>query len=336
MTVSLALRHSREVSAATRQRIQRLARAHGYRPDPAIVRLMHHLRQRRPARAKANLAGLLGARWTLPQRTGNFMSRLCEGLTARADALGYAFSVFSTDDYPGDGQLGRVLASRGIEGLIILPLPRPADLSDLLDWSAFSVVSATPSVLAPHFHAVMPNHFENMLTVCAALTAQGFQRIGLAIPSDWDARVRHRWTGALLWQNAFGATQPIPPLLTPGPGPVLDLAAFVAWLRREKPAAVISAAISRSTLVAGLARLPALLRPKIITMNWPDPPFDAGLDQRPEHLGASAIDVLAGQLTRGEKGIPAVPSSTLIEGAWQGPTLVLARTARRKIRRPAR
>src|SRR4051812_821528 len=40
MTVSLALRQSSEVSAATRQRILKLARTRGYRPDPQITKLM--------------------------------------------------------------------------------------------------------------------------------------------------------------------------------------------------------------------------------------------------------------------------------------------------------
>jgi hypothetical protein len=314
MTVSLALRQSREVSATTRRRILRLAQARGYRPDPAIVRLMHHLRLRGPTRAQANLAGIIGARWSRPEIPVSFMTRLCDGLTARARQLGYSFTRLSTDDYPGDGQLGRVLASRGIEGLIVLPLLRPMDLSGLLDWSAFSVVAATPSLLAPRFHAVMPNHFDNML----------------ASPRDWDSRVRHRWSGGMAWHNAFGGSESVAPLITPGAGPDLDPAALAGWLRREQPDAVITDAVSRSQLMHGLAQFPARVRPKIITMNWPDAQYDAGLDQRPEHLGACAIDVLAGQLTRGEKGIPAVASSTLIDGEWKGHALVPRRPGRRK------
>src|SRR5260221_6236539 len=56
MTVSLALRNSREVSAATRKKIERLATARGYRPDPHVTKLMHHLRTRASAKIGGNIA----------------------------------------------------------------------------------------------------------------------------------------------------------------------------------------------------------------------------------------------------------------------------------------
>ena len=55
MTMSLALRGSPGVSVTTRRRLRRLAESRGYRPDPHVARLMHHLRTRAPARAQANL-----------------------------------------------------------------------------------------------------------------------------------------------------------------------------------------------------------------------------------------------------------------------------------------
>jgi LacI family transcriptional regulator len=43
MTVSLALRGSREVSAATRKRIRALAESMGYRPNPMVSALMQQV-----------------------------------------------------------------------------------------------------------------------------------------------------------------------------------------------------------------------------------------------------------------------------------------------------
>jgi len=317
MTVSLALRNSREVSSKTRERLQRLARARGYQPDPTFTRLMHYLRLRAPRRLKANIAALGTSRaWSPRAPKHNFMERLCEGLQARSTALGYAFSLFSMDDFSSGARLERVLVSRGIEGVVILPLRRSADLGDFIDWSAFSVVAATPSVLAPRFHSVMPNHFDNMLLACRALSQRGFRRLGLAIPSDWEIRVKHRWSGGIAWQNLFGGTDPVPPLITSRPGFDLDMPSLIAWLRKEKPDAIITDAASFTKLADGVAQLPARARPRIITMNWPDTQCDAGIDQRPEYLGACAIDVLAGLLMRNEKGIPTVPNTTMIDGEW--------------------
>ncbi len=62
--------------------------------------------------------------------------------------------------------------------------------------------------------------------------------------------------------------------------------------------------------------LPAQRRPKIVTVNWPTLLADRGIDQRPERIDIAAIEVLAGMINRGEKGIPDLPNSTLIDGQW--------------------
>ncbi len=334
MAVSLALRNSREVSAATRRRIQRLARLAGYRPDPHITRLMHHLRVRQPMRFKTALCGL-GHRSPPDQfARGHYGECLHEGLRKRAASLGYAYDRLYIEDYATGDQLERVLLSRGVEGLVILPLRQVTDLSGLLDWNKFAVISATPSVLAPRFHSTMPSHFDNMLRVCAALREAGYRRIGLAISRDCNQRVHFRWAGGIAWQNLFGGGTPIPPLFTQRPGPNLDLAEFVAWLLREKPDVVVNDSTHSATLARGLAHLPPRQRPKVITMNWPDPAAQAGIDQRGEHIGHVAIELLAGMLTRGERGVPVVPGTMMVEGAWISGSLPSARTSAPRLRRP--
>lgn len=316
MTVSLALRNSREISSATRKRIQRLARAAGYRPDPTIVRLMHHLRTRAPSRFKTTLCGI-GERFPADQfARGNYGDRLHDGLRRRAESLGFAYERLYFDDYPSGAKLQRVLLSRGVEGLIIMPLRRSADLSDRLDWGQFATVSATPAVLAPRFHGVMPNHFDNMLVLCRALQQAGCRRIGLAIPEEWNRRVKYRWAGGIAWQNFFGGTLPVQPLFTTASSNLLDPAQFADWLLRERPDAVITDSTHHSALEPGLRQLRPKQRPKMVTMNWPDPAADAGIDQCGEYIGAIAVEVLAGMLARGERGVPAVAGTTMVDGVW--------------------
>lgn len=45
----------------------------------------------------------------------------------------------------------------------------------------------------------------------------------------------------------------------------------------------------------------------------------AGIDQRADHIGAFAMELLAGMVTRGERGVPAAPHTTMINGTWIGP-----------------
>ena len=55
-TISLALRNHPSIPASTRDRIQQLARQHGYRSDPLITTLMNQLRLSRKKRSVEKLA----------------------------------------------------------------------------------------------------------------------------------------------------------------------------------------------------------------------------------------------------------------------------------------
>lgn len=322
MTVSLALRNSREVSTATCGRIQRLAAARGYRPDPTITKLMQHLRMRAPRRFQASLCGLMQNWSAMPrQDSNNYYVRLQRGLQGRAESLGFAFDTIDLNDYPKKESLQRVLLSRGVEGVVLLPLLRPSRLDDRLDWKFFSTVAVTSSVLSPRFHSVMPHHFDNMLRVCDELTRAGCVRIGLAISKDHDVRVNHRWLGAMAWHNSLAGAQPVVPLLGERAGPWLEPGVFADWLRRERPDAVIMDPLDRPLLAAVLPKLPARRRPRIISMNFPHPAADAGLDQCVEEIGTAAIEVLAGMIARGDKGVPRRPNTTMIVGEWIGGVL---------------
>ena len=315
MTVSLALRNSHEVSAKTRRRIQRLARTEGYRPDPTISKLMHHLRLRAPKRSAANICAI-GQRDPPHSQWNGFIERMIAGMRHRAEALGYAFSTIEIENDESRATLPRVLHSRGIDGLAILPPRRVSDFRDLVDWREFSTVAATSAVVAPVFHRVMPNHFDNMLTACQALTAAGFRRIGLAVSSDFNRRVLYRWTGGIAWHHEFGGTTAVRTFVGRQDVRIIDVDPLRKWLTREKPDAIISDINERPALSAAIAHLPARRRPQLFHMSWPDPAGEPGIDQRPEQLGSVAIEVLAGMLARGEKGVPDLPSSSMVDGRW--------------------
>jgi len=314
MALSLALRNSPGISARTRERLRRLAKLRGYRPDPTITKLMHHLRVRSSARLEANICGLKQA--PAGPSTVDFDNREHDALEQRARALGYAFDTIEIGPDTKGPLLQRVLLSRGVEGLVMMAMAGQRDLSQLLDWRNFSVVSVTASVVAPSFHSVMPNHFDNMLRVCRELTCRGFRRIGLAISQDWDERVRHRWTGGIAWQNAFGRTIAVPVFLGESLGPAVADSGFSSWLRENNPDVVVLHAIDRGLLEIALRKLPPRKRPRVVTLNWPHQLADAGIDQRAEEIGSVAINLLSGMILQGEKGVPARANITMVEGNW--------------------
>ncbi len=316
MTVSLALRNRAEIPLRTRQRIQRLAKLRGYQPDPTITKLMQHLRTTEPTRNRANICGLVEAASNADFARHPFSARLSAGIQRQAEVLGFSFSRIEIPARRSRGKLQSLLRNRGIEGIVLLPMPDQTNLADLLDWQDFSVVSVTTSVVAPRVHRVTPHHFDNVVHACRQLTRRGFKRIGLAITQRWNERVRYRWTGAIAWQNAFGGTSPVPPFLGSTAGPTLDDADFATWVQQHQPDAILVEAIDPALLARAFARSGLRSRPVVISMDRAPGDREPGIDQKPEAIGSVAIETLAGMIYRGERGLPPNPLNIAVEGDW--------------------
>jgi DNA-binding LacI/PurR family transcriptional regulator len=150
MTVSLALRNDRSVSAETCVRIQKLARTLGYRPDPMLTHLMQHLRSSRTTKAGVNLA-------VLATLDAQFVRRLIDGATARAGRLGYALDRIDLRTFANKpAALTRTLSARGVAGVLLGPSADPVDYSTLLDWTKFAAVAMTYSVFDHGSTALAP------------------------------------------------------------------------------------------------------------------------------------------------------------------------------------
>jgi DNA-binding LacI/PurR family transcriptional regulator len=317
MTVSLALRNHPSLPAATRLRLRSLAAARGYRPDPDIARLMHHLRTRRVHRRQATLCGLC-----LQSPPGGglvYGAAVLAGARARAEALGFGLDVMAIDE-PGltPSRIERILLSRGIAGLLLLPMREPVQLARLLDWSKFSAVSATPSVLSPRLNETMPDLFGNTLLLCRELTRRGCRRIGLVSVVEHDVRVHHRVLAPFLWHSRFEGGG-LPPLVSLQYEP--EPRTFRTWTQRHRPDAIVTN--SESTLEQIHEFLSPAERRRIILaatglLAAATARFAGIVDNAPE-VGSAATEMLAAMVQRGECGLPATPRIISIAGQFHLP-----------------
>ncbi len=324
MTVSLALRHHPRIPAATRQRVQAAAEKLGYRPDPEVAKLMHHLRRRRTAAVRSALAAVT----PVPEAEElPYLREIRRSAQRRAEELGFGLTVFRVEDGAGPrAELARVLRSRGIEGVIMLPVRRPGDFGALLPWAELAVVGTTHAVLAPTFHRVVPHQFANARRICAQLAERGYRRIGLVLTAEHDLRVNHGFSAAVAWQSIVGGGEMVRPLLHGGALP--ERAELAEWHRREQPDAIIAAGDKDCRLIARLLGLPVPGRIAFASANKAERSVFAGIEEQPAEIGAAAVEELAGMLQRGERGIPAVPKVTMIEGRWVEGRSVRARRRR--------
>lgn len=318
MTVSLALRNHASVSAATAAKVQKLAAAAGYRPDPEISKLMHRLRTVRSRRQQATLCALR-LQWVIEDV--HFGAAVLEGARRRADSLGFGFDVMDID---ASGftprRLQSILRSKGVEGLLLLPMRELVRLAELLDWSRFAAVSATSSVISPVLHTATPDVFGNTLLLCQKLSERGCRRIGLVSIAEYDMRVNHRVVSPYLWHSHFGGGETLPPLILPHYDP--EPALVQEWLSANRPDAIVTSSeftLAQISRLAGNRQANRITFASTTLLAPATSRFCGMVDHGPE-VGAAAVDILAGMIQRGERGVPSIAYTTLIGGQFFDPT----------------
>jgi DNA-binding LacI/PurR family transcriptional regulator len=310
MTVSLSLRGSPKISAATRDRIQLLADQMGYRPDPEISRLMRHLRSSRTLQGKVGLV-IIDFYPTVDFVENSYNQRIRQGAIQRAAELGFtATALHATEGGFSLKHLIKIVRNRGIDGALLLPSVAPTRLDPTVDWSDVSVVATSNSILAPRFHSVVPHQFANMMRLIETMQARGHRRICAIFDEFFDERTAHNFTAAVNWHHHGQRT-----LVLPGKMPAPEKASLVAhWIEKHQPDLVFAQA---SDAVADA--LPQLVRSRsrkpfeIVGLGAASGSGVSYLDERPELVGAGAVDLLAGMIYYHETGIPEHPRTTMID-----------------------
>ncbi|HYC70733.1 MAG TPA: LacI family DNA-binding transcriptional regulator [Opitutaceae bacterium] len=337
-TVSLALRNSPSIPAATRERICAIAAQMGYAPDPVLGALVAYRHGRRGGAPAETIAYVTrwNSRWGWQAMPGH--RELHAGAARRAAELGYRLEHFWLGEPGMTGRrLGDILAARGIGGVVFASRAAAPDRPVELDWSRFSAVRIDRFPHEPSLHHVTNDQLRVIRLAVQRTLAAGHRRIGLVMPRAWDALVDQAWsTGFLAEQARLPASARLPALLyvetptrpdAPEPHPI-DPAALDRWLREHRPEVI-------------LGHAPAVLEP--LRACGREVPRDAGfvdlflesgdgriagIRHHCARVGEVAIDLLVSQIRQNIRGIPAVPTATLVEGTWvDGATLPVASAA---------
>lgn len=326
-TVSLALRNHPKISAATRDRVHALARELGYRANPLISAHMSYLRALRPKYTGLCIAFVCNhslAEIRADTRTPLYQYYL--GARARAHELGYELELFNLFDHGMSGRrLSQILIARGIAGVIIAPLSEGRALSDVtLDWNAFAFAMIEHTFTEPRLHKVCNDEFSTIGRLIQRLLDYGFSRIGIAMPSRMDEHANHFWlAGYQTFQSLTAPRKRLPHLITSR----WTRETLLAWYRRWKPEALITVSDDAVTwLRAAGVRVPQDV--SCATLYWKaDRAFLSGYYQNHELMAAAAVDQVAGQLNRNERGLPASEKTTLIQAVWHEGETVQPRRA---------
>jgi LacI family transcriptional regulator len=326
-TVSRAMRGDPRLRPETRRQIRELARRMGYRPNPFVTALTAHVRNRSASPLRATIAVL--DTFTEDSASLSWLVTYENGIRRRAAELGFGVDTLRLGETGlGLAAAGKIVASRGIRGLIVLPVKGRSAVTGI-DFGLLAGATIDPSLRRPPLHRVSPDYFQGIQLAMDTLHARRYRRIGFCTSREEVRRIGHLWLGGCLAWHAQGLPEERvnPYIGTPEKSPRQDPEtagarwiacrdAFARWLEKEKPDAVVGNDLSFENWLRELGfRVPGDVAFASLGVR-PGDTSRAGIDQRGEQVGAAAVDIVAGQIWRNEYGLPPVPKTVLIPSVW--------------------
>jgi LacI family transcriptional regulator len=328
-TVSLSLRNHPSIPEETRERLRHLADEMGYRSNVLVSALMSQVRLKQPKSAPEVVGFLTGGPTADEWKHHSASVGFYEGARRRALQGGMRVEPFWLG--PGAAHAAatcRVLRARAIRGNLITPFAVPV-YDHEPDWAHLICVGLGYVYSHLPLHRATHNHFRGAQLAFEKLHELGYRRIGLMLDrADQNRRVNYGWLGGYLAaQNTYTDVR-LEPLLTTREE---EAAQLKAWLKTARPDAVIGFGPQQFlALEAAGCRIPrdvAFAALDVEQTRLDHVEAVTGINQNLHLIGATAIDILAGQLYHNEQGLPQRSVFSVIEGYW-----VPGRTAPRRRR----
>lgn len=333
-TVSRALRNHPTIPKTTRDRIQEIARKEGYRPNPLVAMYQAQARSSRPTAMQAAMGWLNDYPNAASWNEFPWLRGYLTGARQRCADMGYRLEEISLSTTSGGSfeeeaaRAARVLRSKGIYGII---MPLMLNYQYLLtEWENCVVSLIGSGHLRPplgldglqsqfypqRFPIADRDLFFNIRLAFQNVLKLGYTRVGLVYSRYVDAEANGlAQAGYLIEQSHQPESEQVP---------ILFLErfkegrpqAFDRWLEEYKPDVILCLNpvvrdwVEELGLKVGEEIGLANLNLVSDVSDW------AGVDEQHQEIGAAAVDILIGSLSRNELGLPPEPRRILIPGEW--------------------
>ena len=319
-TVSLALREHPRIPESTRERVKKTAREMGYHPNPAIAKLMTHIRSARHIEAMTTLAFLNSTRTKTPTSLSLYHRLLWKGIEEQGRELGYQIESFWLQEKNmTPKRMSQILESRGIQGLIIPPFAEFGKVLDM-NWEKFSAVTMGYSLLQPRLNRIVGNQRQAFFSCLHHLLRIGHQRIAAVWHETFDSRMTFISSSVFQWyQSLIPEGRRIPMLHLPN----YDSQYLARWVQKEKPDAIIT----HIPALVDILRQGGIRVPEDVSVvmegSKPEETELSGCFVSPYDIGRRVVKLLDSQLLQNDFGVPDQPVTILMEMQWnEGSTLM--------------
>lgn len=313
-TVSLALANNKKISEKRRKEIRQKAEELGYRPDPHLAALAQYRKKSRTKPAESIIAWLNF--WEEPERMRTYreFDLYWQGAAEAANMAGYKLEEFNAFAMP-PRRMANILASRGIEGILLAPYPAESqDLVASFPFADFKTIRFGWNFCKPFLHSVTCDLIGSAELAFKHMYEKGYRRIGFAAIKGW----KRPFSAGFFWAQHYSDSLPtLKELLLPSDLPVEQrIHMLEEWLKSEQPDAILT----------DLAKLPEWLADLgyavpgdfgLATLSPYDTPIDAGIDQNPEEIGRTSIRTLISLLADwNEETLAGIKAQTLVPARW--------------------
>jgi len=316
--VSLALRDSPKISAATRKRVQALAARLGYKADAQVVEMMRHLRRPAAVRQTACFGVISFYDQANPWERSLHLTRIYEGMRRRAGQLGYRLEPFWLRAPGMTYQRFRgILEARAIEGLLCFGSP-DLDQEFPSEFDRCAIVTLGMSIRTP-LHRIISHAYNDTVEALNRLHRLGYRRPGLVLGHYEELRSAHTHSAAYLgWcEHRLGLEQTLPILRLDQVEPT----PLLSWLQHQRPDAIVFVHTQnvlgelKTVLRKNRVRVPEDLGVAVVSPILEGSGF-AGLQENQTLMGTWAVELLASRIANRDLGIPAHPRIEMIESLW--------------------
>lgn len=323
--ISLGLRNSPQIAAATCRKIQATAAEMGYHPNLSATNLAHFRHSASEKTVHSAMAWINC--WKNPADLRGFhqFDLYWRSAKTTAESAGYRLEEFVVDATSNVARLQNILLTRNIHGIIIPPQHRTSSWSKFcdgsFDWSRFSAVRIGHSIRNPAVSVVAPDQVGNCILAVEEISARGYERIGYVTLRAIRKSTQNWFLGGFhLAQIALPSSRHVPVLYLEERDEV-DRERLAQWINRHKPDVILTEWNEIGKLLDSLGiKVPQQVG--LVALNTLDCEIKAGIYQNPELIGEASAEVLIALMNRNERGVSMYYRTTTVMGKWQdGPTL---------------
>lgn len=312
-TVSLGLRNSPRLNAATRAKIQKQALKMGYRPDPMLAALNAYRQSKSKPQYQATIAWINNWQQRDQMLANAEFREYYEGAKQRANERGYVLEEFWLNESGMSVEkFNRILKARNIQGMLIAPQPESRSILPFA-YGDLSTVALGYSMHPTPMHVVTNHHIHSMNLLFSHLRDAGYQRIGLCISQAIDKKVDHGILGGWRlwdWMNPGQLVLKHYPDGFDGNRERVE-----KWFQKDKPEVIVTTGDNIQAMVSWGYQFPRDIAVAGYALPKDEPVF-SGLYQNDLLIGKKAVDLIIDMLYRGERGLPETPIRTLVESDW--------------------